>query len=159
MPNRSIQILSARDNNRLPSKFISYLDSSWIRAMLLLTRPTCTRTIPGKRRQSSTWSLVKHLRGLRVPPSCKLVASLIGTKSLTKVFRNGWHTSRSDRRRHCTVDYYNATGGWISRKHLIWPVWDRRGCLVPAVLDTLRRFGEHPTLCRTLAIRTSPYNE
>lgn len=37
--------------------------------------------------------------------SCNLVTYLIVTRRLTRPFRNGWHTSRSDRRQHCSVDY------------------------------------------------------
>ncbi|KAJ6018555.1 hypothetical protein N7499_003240 [Penicillium canescens] len=40
-----------------------------------------------------------------------------GAASATVV--SGWHTSRSDRRRHCTVDYYDAAGGRISREHIV----------------------------------------
>ncbi|KAK8074106.1 hypothetical protein PG994_005005 [Apiospora phragmitis] len=32
---------------------------------------------------------------------------------------NGWHTSKSDRRQHCTVDFYDANGSLISRKHVV----------------------------------------
>ncbi|KAJ5976632.1 hypothetical protein N7481_010339 [Penicillium waksmanii] len=41
----------------------------------------------------------------------------VGSTSATVV--NGWHTSRSDRRRHCTVDYYDAAGDRISREHIV----------------------------------------
>ncbi|OAR00419.1 hypothetical protein LLEC1_05099 [Akanthomyces lecanii] len=31
---------------------------------------------------------------------------------------NGWHTSRSDWRTHCTVDYYDANDNKLSREHI-----------------------------------------
>lgn len=35
------------------------------------------------------------------------------------VSSNGWHTSRSDRRNHCTVDYYDAANNPMSREHVV----------------------------------------
>ncbi|KAG5750144.1 hypothetical protein H9Q70_007208 [Fusarium xylarioides] len=32
---------------------------------------------------------------------------------------NGWHTSRSDRRNHCTVDFYDAANNPMGRKHIV----------------------------------------
>ncbi|KAI3334139.1 hypothetical protein F4824DRAFT_469891 [Ustulina deusta] len=31
---------------------------------------------------------------------------------------NGWHTSRSDRRPHCTVDYWAGNGEYLGRVHI-----------------------------------------
>ncbi|PNP82186.1 hypothetical protein FNYG_04375 [Fusarium nygamai] len=32
---------------------------------------------------------------------------------------NGYHTSRSDKRSHCTADYYDGNRGFISRDHVV----------------------------------------
>ncbi|KAK7946282.1 uncharacterized protein PG986_010603 [Apiospora aurea] len=32
---------------------------------------------------------------------------------------NGWHTSASDKRNHCTVDYYDEAGKHITTKHIV----------------------------------------
>ncbi|KAL3434219.1 hypothetical protein BDV09DRAFT_196018 [Aspergillus tetrazonus] len=49
----------------------------------------------------------------------KLVISRAPAGAASATVVNGWHTSRSDRRRHCTADYYDAAGARISREHII----------------------------------------
>ncbi|KAJ5542801.1 hypothetical protein N7535_005224 [Penicillium sp. DV-2018c] len=48
-----------------------------------------------------------------------LVISQAPAGAVSATVVSGWHTSRSDGRRHCTVDYYDAAGGQISREHII----------------------------------------
>ncbi|KAL5046481.1 hypothetical protein BDW71DRAFT_207275 [Aspergillus fruticulosus] len=48
-----------------------------------------------------------------------LVISQAPTGAASATVVNGWHTSRSDRRQHCTVDYYDAAGDRISREHVV----------------------------------------
>ncbi|KAJ5412430.1 uncharacterized protein N7487_006789 [Penicillium crustosum] len=40
-----------------------------------------------------------------------------GARSATVV--NEWHTSRKDKRVHCTVDYCNTAGNLIRRHHIV----------------------------------------
>ncbi|EEP75984.1 predicted protein [Uncinocarpus reesii 1704] len=48
-----------------------------------------------------------------------LVISQAPARAASASVVNGWHTSRSDRRQHCTVDYYDAAGSRISRNHIV----------------------------------------
>ncbi|PSR82140.1 hypothetical protein BD289DRAFT_371743 [Coniella lustricola] len=32
---------------------------------------------------------------------------------------NGWHTSKSDKRSHCTADYYDSENVHLGRKHVV----------------------------------------
>ncbi|KAI3283604.1 hypothetical protein DTO002I6_9488 [Penicillium roqueforti] len=48
-----------------------------------------------------------------------LVISQAPAGTASAIVVNGWHTSRSDKQRHCTVDYYDTAGSWISREHII----------------------------------------
>ncbi|KAH7322405.1 hypothetical protein B0I35DRAFT_425765 [Stachybotrys elegans] len=48
-----------------------------------------------------------------------LVAQSAPNGAAGAVVVNGWHTSRSDRRYHCTVDYYDFNGGFLTRRHIV----------------------------------------
>ncbi|OQD72021.1 hypothetical protein PENPOL_c001G06781 [Penicillium polonicum] len=48
-----------------------------------------------------------------------LVISQAPSGAMSATIVNGWHTSRSDKRQHCTVDYYNAAGDRLSRQHIV----------------------------------------
>ncbi|KFG80502.1 hypothetical protein MANI_022526 [Metarhizium anisopliae] len=48
-----------------------------------------------------------------------LVVSQAPAGAVRATVVNGWHTSRNDKRNHCTVDYYDAAGAKISRNHVV----------------------------------------
>ncbi|GAW24789.1 hypothetical protein ANO14919_143830 [Xylariales sp. No.14919] len=49
----------------------------------------------------------------------RLVVAQAPPGSVSAIVVNGWHTSRSDSRDHCTVDYNNKRGKLIERVHVI----------------------------------------
>ncbi|KAL7654237.1 hypothetical protein ACMYSQ_008902 [Aspergillus niger] len=48
-----------------------------------------------------------------------LVTTQAPPMAVTATIVNGWHTSRSDKRAHCTVDYFDAAGARIGRRHIV----------------------------------------
>ncbi|KAJ9651756.1 hypothetical protein H2198_008989 [Neophaeococcomyces mojaviensis] len=47
------------------------------------------------------------------------VKAAVPVGAVSAVVVNGWHTSRSDKRNHCTVDYKNSSGQKILRDHIV----------------------------------------
>ncbi|KAJ5369420.1 hypothetical protein N7509_014032 [Penicillium cosmopolitanum] len=49
----------------------------------------------------------------------KLVFSQAPAGTVRATVINGWHTSPSDGRVHCTADYYDDAGDVIRREHIV----------------------------------------
>ncbi|KAI0403510.1 hypothetical protein F4802DRAFT_599106 [Xylaria palmicola] len=49
----------------------------------------------------------------------RLVVEQAPPEAYSATVVNGWHTSRSDRRQHCTVDYKDINGVRIRRRHIV----------------------------------------